>query len=227
MEGGNKVWRCKLCNKEFTGSNVVVATHFWSKMSSQSCRKCSAQLPPVLIEQLEVAWTNKKQADEVLAKRARTMDSLTTVSNRPQSVSAQLSALARPHADAAILEFMIVKGISVSVVNSPEFKKMVSAIRDAGTFYIPPPSHSFGKNNRDGNDLGLGNVLSREYKRLKLVKETLLSGVQSIGGTLCSDGAKWRKRNCLNSVLHTSLGAFYCQSTGKTFENLKANKVFK
>ena len=39
-------------------------------------------------------WTNKKQADEVLAKRARTMDSLTTVSNRPQSVSAQLSALA-------------------------------------------------------------------------------------------------------------------------------------
>ena len=102
MEGGNKVWRCKLCNKEFTGSNVVVATHFWSKMSSQSCRKCSAQLPPVLIEQLEIAWMNKKQADEALAKRACTMDSLTTVLNRPQSVSAQLSALARPHADAAI-----------------------------------------------------------------------------------------------------------------------------
>ena len=92
----------KLGDANFATRNVVVATHFWSKMSSQSCRKCSAQLPPVLIEQLEIAWMNKKQADEALAKRACTMDSLTTVLNRPQSVSAQLSALARPHADAAI-----------------------------------------------------------------------------------------------------------------------------
>jgi hypothetical protein len=28
MDGGNKVWRCKLRSKEFTGSNVLVATHF-------------------------------------------------------------------------------------------------------------------------------------------------------------------------------------------------------
>ena len=34
MDAGNKVWCCKLCKKEFTGSNVLVATHFWPKMSS-------------------------------------------------------------------------------------------------------------------------------------------------------------------------------------------------
>ena len=34
MDRGNKVWKCKLCNKEFTGSNIVVATHYWPKLST-------------------------------------------------------------------------------------------------------------------------------------------------------------------------------------------------
>ena len=128
LDGGNKVWKCKLCNEEFTGSNVLVATHFWAKMSSQSLKKCSSSpLPPALIEQLETAWTVKKDADEKSAKRARTVD---LVQNRSASVSALLSAQARPLADAAILEFLVMQGISVCVVNSPEFLKMVRSIRD-------------------------------------------------------------------------------------------------
>lgn len=219
MDRGNKVWKCKLCNKEFTGSNIVVATHYWPKLSTQSCRKCQAVLPPALLEQLEVAWSNKKSADEVLAKKARVADTFSTVANRPASVSALLTAQSRPLADAAILKFLVVKGISVHVVNSPEFRDMTKSIRDAGPFYLPPNSHAFGKRSRDGNESGLGNILSSEPARLRLVKVNLLSGITSVGGTLCSDGAKWRKRNCLNSVLLTSFGAFFCQSTGEVTLN--------
>jgi hypothetical protein len=218
IEGGNKVWRCKLCNKEFKGSNIVVATHFLPKMSSQSLAKCGAisQFPPALTEQLNTAWSNKCLENEITAKKVKTVDISATTENRPASISTLLSAQARPLANAAILQFLVVKGVSVQVVNSPEFRSMVTAIRDAGPYYVPPNSHAFGKHTvRSDNELGLGHVLYSEFTRLKLVKETLLSGVSCIGGTLCSDGAKWRKRNCLNSVLQTSIGAFFCQSTGK------------
>lgn len=216
-EGGNKVWRCKLCNKEFTGSSIVVATHFLPKMSTQSLGKCGAigQFPPALTEQLNSAWANKCLENQAAAKRVRINDLSVTTENRPASIAASLSAQGRPLANAAILEFLVVKGISVHIVNSPEFRKMISAIRDAGPYYLPPNSHAFGKDSaRSDNELGLGEVLFSEFTRLKLVKETLISGVSSIGGTLCSDGAKWRKRNCLNSVLQTSIGSFFCQSTG-------------
>jgi hypothetical protein len=181
-------------------------------MSSQSLKKCSSfPLPPALIEQLQAAWDLKKDVDEIALKRARTVDD---AANRPASISVQLSAQARPLVDAAILEFLIMQGISVHVVNSPEFLNMVRKIRDAGANYAPPNRHALGKDGRADNEMGLGGVLFSEFIRLKRIKQTLLSGVSVIGGTLCSDGAKWRKRNCLNSVLHTSFGPFFCQSTG-------------
>ena len=69
MDRGDKVWKCKLCNKEFTGSKIVVAT----------------------------LWSNKKSADEVLAKKARVAVSFLTVANCPASVSALLTAQSRPN----------------------------------------------------------------------------------------------------------------------------------
>ena len=177
--------------------------------------RCHRTISSITKEQLNSAWANKSSENEASAKRVRTNDLSVTTENRPASIAASLSAQGRPLANAAILEFLVVKGISVHIVNSPEFRKMISAIRDAGPYYLPPNSHAFGKDSaRSDNELGLGEVLFSEFTRLKLVKETLISGVSSIGGTLCSDGAKWRKRNCLNSVLQTSIGSFFCQSTG-------------
>ena len=51
--GGNNVYRCKLCAKEFTGSKIVVATHFDSRVSTQQLRKCIAPNPADLVSDLE------------------------------------------------------------------------------------------------------------------------------------------------------------------------------
>lgn len=48
------------------------------------------------------------------------------------------------------------------------------------------------------------------------VRLQLLTGVNAIGGTICNDGAKWRKRSLVNSVLMTAMGPFYCRSTNAT-----------
>ena len=36
--GGNNVHRCKLCKREFTGSKIVVATHFDPRASTQQLK---------------------------------------------------------------------------------------------------------------------------------------------------------------------------------------------
>ena len=63
---------------------------------------------------------------------------------------------------------------------------------------------------------GLGHVLKSELDRCRHIKTGMLNGVSCVGGTLCNDGAKWRKRSLINSVLMTSNGSFFCPSTDAT-----------
>lgn len=42
-----------LCKREFTGSKMVVATHFDPRVSTQQLRKCIAQKPADLVSDLE------------------------------------------------------------------------------------------------------------------------------------------------------------------------------
>ena len=62
---------------------------------------------------------------------------------------------------------------------------------------------------------------------MRRAKDLLLSGLSFIGGTLCNDGAKWRKRNLINSVLMTSLGSYFAQSTDATGHFKDAKYVFE
>ena len=44
----------------------------------------------------------------------------------------------------------------------------------------------------------------------------MLNGISCMGGTICYDAAKWRKRPFINLVLMTANGPFFCQSTDAT-----------
>ena len=138
--GGNNVYRCKLCQKEFTGSKIVAATHFDPRVSSQQLKKCRAQQPPDLVAELavlvaeRVATETKKRSFEE-SKRV----GLTTGSNF-------FAAQTQPLADAAILRFIVCQGLAPSLVHSESFRDMVKACRDAPRTYKPPTSHSLGKN---------------------------------------------------------------------------------
>lgn len=63
---------------------------------------------------------------------------------------------------------------------------------------------------------GFGSILADELLRCRSEKARLLQGTEKIGGTLASDGAKNLKCSVLNSVLQTSEGAYFAQSTNAT-----------
>ena len=101
------------------------------------------------------------------------------------------------------------------------------AVKGAGDVGSRAPAREVGDNTLDDvrgvarparstDENGYGKVLSDEIVRCRQSRDQMLNGVAAIGGTLCNDGAKWRRRSLINSALMTSVGPFFCQSTDAT-----------
>lgn len=58
--GGNKVFRCKLCDSQFTGSPILAMTHFDAKLSNQNLKQCRANHPALLKEQIKLVLAEKQ-----------------------------------------------------------------------------------------------------------------------------------------------------------------------
>ena len=83
--------------------------------------------------------------------------------------------------------------------------------------YCPPRRQALGLDSSRSTDPDkLGEILEKEFSDMRAEKSRLLLGAAEIGGTLCNDGAKWRKRSLINSTLMTSVGPFYARSTDAT-----------
>ena len=150
------------------------------------------------------------------------IDTCEPVSSR--SISVQLASQGRPDADAAILQFLVSEGISPAIAQKSSFRNMLRKVSSSGSQYIPPKPHDFGLNSsRPGSIGGLGRVLSSELDRCRVLKSNLLQSISHVGGTICNDGAKWRKRSVINSTLMTSHGPFFAQSTDATGRFKDAN----
>lgn len=212
QKGGNTVFRCKLCFHQFTGSPILAMTHFDSRMSNQQLKQCKAPLRPALLkEQIKSILDEKKVSEVVISKKRQIIDL------SAGTIGACMVKQSKPLADAAVLEFLVTQGLAASFVDSYSFRKLLNAVRDAGPSYLPPSSHALGKDSTRGtNPDGLGLVLHSELVRCRQIKTGMLNGISCIGGTICNDGAKWRKRSLINSVLMTANGPFFCQSTDAT-----------
>jgi hypothetical protein len=210
--GGNKKYECKLCRSRFTGQKTMVITHFENAYSSQRTSKCSAVQPQELRGEIDkLMEAKKKQEQQKSNKRAHS--SLSTAVD----IGAILKGQGKPLADSACLEFIISEGLSASIVESPAFRNLIRQVASAGSGYCPPRRQALGLDStRSAHPDKLGEVLDGDLKKIRIEKSRLLLGIADIGGTLCNDGAKWRKRSVINSTLMTSAGPFYARSTDAT-----------
>lgn len=209
---GSNVYRCKLCNHVFTGQKSVAITHFRSSYSSQRIKDCTGIISEVLRGNLNDLMAEKSQQ----SKKATTKRVYSTL-GYGESIDKQLLGQCAPLADAAILRFLVSNGVSATVISSDSFKAMTRAISNAGSGYKAPRRQSLGVNRgRSTHPDGFGNILADELLRCRKEKLRLLQGTEKIGGTLASDGAKNMKCSVLNSVLQTSEGSFFAQSTDAT-----------
>lgn len=188
-------------------------THFNAKMSNQKLKLCKGIQPRALKDQLNILLEEKLASETSTSKKRQIVD----ITDSFRSIAGVLARQSKPLADAAVLEFLVTQGLAASFVDSCSFRKLLKAVRDAGSNYLPPLSHALGRDAaRANNSEGLGHVLHDELIRCRHLKLQMLNGISCMGGTICNDGAKWRKRSLINSVLMTSNGPFFCQSTDAT-----------
>ena len=212
-KAGNNLYECKLCEKRFTGQPSSVGTHFDKKFSSQRLLFCISALPLELREELDATISKKKKSEK------RDFASMSQ-----SDIVVSMKSMTKPLADSAILQFIVTLGLSASIVEDQSFRNLAIALRDAGPNYVPPKRHLLGLNKttfvpaemETSNPLGLGKVLHEELQRVRGLKQHLYQGLEQIGGTLCNDGAKWRKRSLINSTLMSAQGAYFAQSTDAT-----------
>jgi len=107
----------------------------------------------------------------------------------------------------SILKFLVMCNVAPNIVDHPSFKDMLTTCALAKTITIPNRK-AFGLHNGQ-----IGAALEDQLKTAREYQEKYMVPVISYGGTLCSDGAKNRKRNALNSVLISKEGSFFVQST--------------
>ena len=216
--GGNTRYECGVCGERLTGQPAHMGSHFDTDWSTQRVALCSQKLPDLLREQIKTIINARKEKKQKADKK-RVWENMMS----QPAINDALSAMSRPSADAAIMQFIVLGGVAPSIVEKPCFRNLIIALRDAGPHYVPPKRHEFGVNaynmtaeRAEGNPNRLGRVLLSELNYVREAKEWLFSGLSQIGGTLCNDGAKWRKRSLINSVLITPVGTFFAQSTNAT-----------
>ena len=215
---GNNEYQCKLCNKRFIGQPCKVYNHFQSDYSTQRVITClqSKNLPELLKDQLQ----------KVSSKKKRTFVDMSTPST--SDIVVLFKNQGKPAANAAILQYLVSEGISPLTVSKPSFRNMLLKVCQAGSHFTPACHQDFGLHkSRSVSATGLGRVLSEELDRVRTEKKRLLHNVNFVGGTICNDGAKWRKRSLINSVLMTSHGPFFAQSTDATGKFKDAHYLLK
>ena len=207
-------WSCKYCNHS-TGLTQPVfrKVHLYQAFNAKHrVQACSVNADTVeeLKEAIAAIKEEKEKSDRAKAPKHSAVGG---------QVGEMFDKQKKPAADIAIQLFLVECGLPPHVLEQESFRHMISQVRIAGTQYKPPRRQSCSMDrSRQGSEAtnGLGEVLYACLMSSRERRNNLLQGVSDTGGTLCHDGAKWRKRSLVNAVLLTSKGPFYAQSTCAT-----------
>ena len=128
-----------------------------------------------------------------------------------------MSNSAKPATDQAVLKFIAENDLAPNILDSSAFKELVKSIALSGVQYVLPDRRKLSLQESEvGSVSVLGSVLAEGLNNSRIQRVEILREIKYIGGTLCSDGAKNRKRAALNSTLMTLRGPFFVRSTDAT-----------
>lgn len=111
------------------------------------------------------------------------------------SIKETLESQINDDANFSLMDWLAVGNIPASNVNHPTFRAFVDVLRRVSTSYALPR----------GKECGFrGTILQARLEQVKANQLLDLRGMEHIGSTLCSDGAKNLKRNYLKN--HSVVG---------------------
>jgi hypothetical protein len=211
------IWKCIHCDKELQGGTGRKESHISGlSISGQSVAGCKSTSQIMLdarvfIKERENPSKKRKLAEASRTEQAARGSFLRVIEESPAN-------LAHMGFQDAVMEFLVMTRSPASLVSEPSFRrlfdlasKVTNPSKALGHRHLYSLYNPGGHSSED--EPRFGTILQRNFENALEKRNKELSGIQYIGGTLCSDGAKNRRRNALNSVLMTSKGTFFVQST--------------
>jgi hypothetical protein len=191
----NSTYKCPLCDLVFTGSAQKIRCHFFEgKENGAVMKECTAT-----VTARAVMITHIKRKREA-SGGASSKEVRSSPSTGPLTQAFGTSK--NEDADASIQTFLAATDTAPNVLRTAAWRKMTEKIVAAGPSYSSPWPP----------DCGLGRkVLGKMLAEVTHVLEDAVRGFEYTGATLCSDGVKNVKRQCLNTVLQR--GVLFLQST--------------
>jgi hypothetical protein len=205
----NMYQKCLVCSACFYGSTVAKKAHVLGKeisgIRNSPCTNPNKALREEIRKELAEQETNdiiEKQKQEIARNGAGGVSVIDLIRTNTNLFDA---------ADQSVLEFIATNDLPPFIVESNSFKKMKNAFVAAGPSYKLPHRLELGLDHGKA-----GKVLSNGLTNSRILRAEKLREIKFVGGTLCSDGAKNRKRPALNSTIMTLRGVFFVQSTNAT-----------
>jgi hypothetical protein len=232
-ENRSTSWKCIHCPYILTGSNDRQEAHLSGiKIKGAKISQCTSTLAALIqvrkfIIDREALEKKRKREEAVELSTSKKAAFVNTI---PQMIAiSQVQQLQN-----GILKYVVNIQGAASLVDDPSFLNMLELAADLGPTQVKKAiighRHQYGLNNPAGHDSDdppvLGDVLQRNLEDAQRKKLKAMVGVDVIGGTLCSDGAKNRRRNALNTVLLSIKGVYFVQTSDACGEYKTAQYLF-
>lgn len=179
--------KCYYCSKQFTGTVTRVVDHLLGRGSSVST--CTA-VPTDLRDALRQHENNKSEAkaNKVLKRKlseiAVDMDDEKELGNKLKQlpISTSLEKATSKSVDSAVANWFYYCAIPFNTVENKYFQKMIKAIKEAPTGYVPPTRKSLS-----------GTLLDEARSSIQTKLQTCKPNQSTWGYTLATDG--WTDAN--------------------------------
>ncbi|KAL1528254.1 hypothetical protein AB1Y20_009612 [Prymnesium parvum] len=183
---------CKDCEKRFAGGVSRIKNHIIKqcKCSTEALRKLKEELlVKAAIAEDETSKKKKAEAVDISAEGA----------TGQRNVETMLSLVTAEKMDDAIADFIYGEGLPFSLVESPQFKAMLTAAKSSASSYKPPSQVRIA-----------GELLDKSVKRLKVEEQPIRKACTVHGCTVVSDGWEDCAHNHLiNFLVASNQGAFF------------------
>lgn len=215
----SSTYKCRKCGHLFTGGYGKIRCHFLPIPKGAGgildtgirINECTASTDPTVqpnrfLERQIISEFRQSESIAAGAKRAR--EASIFEATQPDRIPPQaLKVQAKTGIEIELIEFIADCDLSPDILDKPSFRNYIKAVQRAGMSYELPYPVALELN---------GSLLNSALEVAKEGRSRSLRGVDAIGGTIVSDGAKHPCHTSLNTALQLPHGSLLIQSIDTT-----------
>ena len=215
LRGKAIFYKCPKCNHEFTGGPGIIRCHFLPPLKGRKdfgirAKECTASKKPTSavnrVREIQVIF-DFRASSMAAAGAKRSREAAPFQPSQAGGIMHAFGVQGNKSVEILLVEMIADCDLSPNLLRRQSFRSFIKSMQEAGVSYSLPYPVSVGLN---------GSLLNNALNEMKEERSRSMRGIDIIGGTIVSNGAKNLKRALLNTALQLSNGSIFIQSTDAT-----------